>query len=194
MRYDVVLAGLGGQGLMTMGQILATAAMREGRNVSYLPSYSPEVRGGWANCTVVVSDDAVGSPTVGQPSALVAMEATAAETHLPTVRPGGLVLVNSTLVRSPLAREDVRLRQIPASEIAAGLGDDRAANSVMLGAYVTASGIVPLAIVEAAIREQLQKRPKLVDLNVKALRAGAAFIEGAQQPAAALGESKGTAP
>jgi len=180
MRTDVLLAGLGGQGLMTIGQILSLAAMREGRSVSYLPYYSPEVRGGWATCTVVISDSAVGSPMVGEPAAVIAMESTALATHAPTVRPGGLLLVNTTLASEPVGRDDIRVIPVPASEIAGKLGDDRAANTVMLGAYVIASGTVSLGAVEAAIRDQLRKRPQLIDLNVAALSAGAAIV--AEQP------------
>jgi len=192
MRTDVLLAGLGGQGLMTMGQVLSLAAMREGRNVSYLPYYSPEVRGGWATCTVVISDAAVGSPMVGQPSAVVAMESTALATHGPTVRPGGLLLVNSTLASEPVGRDDIRVIPVPASEIAGQLGDDRAANTVMLGAYVVASGAVSLVAVEAAIRDQLQRRPQLIDLNLAALNAGAAVAAENPSRPAHLSEAKGS--
>jgi 2-oxoglutarate ferredoxin oxidoreductase subunit gamma len=176
MRTDVLLAGIGGQGLMTIGQVLSLAAMRDGRNVSYLPSYSPEVRGGWATCTVVISDAAVGSPMVGEPSAVVAMESRALATHGPTVQPGGLLVVNSSLASDPVTRPDIRVVEVPASEMAGKLGDERAANTVMLGAYVAASGAVSFSAVEAAIRDQLRKRPQLVDLNLKALSAGAAVV------------------
>jgi len=177
MRIDVVFAGLGGQGLMTMGQILATAAMKEGRLASYLPSYSPEVRGGWANCTVVISDRSIGSPTVGQPSTLVALESTALRKHAPTVAAGGLILVNASLATEPVGRDDVRVLSIPAAEMAAELGDERAANSIMLGAYVAATGAVKLASLAAAIREQLRTRPHLIDLNLTALDRGVARVD-----------------
>jgi 2-oxoglutarate ferredoxin oxidoreductase subunit gamma len=173
MRTDVVFAGLGGQGLMTMGQILATAAMHEGKMSSYLPSYSPEVRGGWANCTVVVSDRSIGSPIVGEPSALVAMEASSLRKHLPAVRPGGLILFNSSLASNPVERDDVHVISIPANEIAGHLGDERVANIIMLGAYVTAAGTVSMDSLQAAVREQLKKRPELVEVNMKALAEGA---------------------
>ncbi len=192
MRTDVLLAGLGGQGLMTMGQVLSLAAMREGKNVSYLPYYSPEVRGGWATCTVVISDHAVGSPTVGEPSAVVAMESTALATHGPTVRPGGLLVVNTTLATSPVGRDDIRVIRVPATDIAAKLGDDRAANTVMLGAYVVASGAVSLSTVEAAIRDQLRKRPQLIDLNLTALHAGAAVAAQPPSPPTPLAEGEGS--
>jgi 2-oxoglutarate ferredoxin oxidoreductase subunit gamma len=176
MRVDVVFAGLGGQGLMTMGQILALAAMREGKMTSYLPSYSPEVRGGWANCTVVVSDRSIGSPIVGEPSALVAMEASALRIHAPTVKPGGLILVNNSLATEPVDRNDIRVINIPANEIAGRLGNERVANIIMLGAYVTATDAVSMESLQGAIRDQLTKRPELVGVNMKALAEGAAFV------------------
>ena len=175
MRIDVVFAGLGGQGLMTMGQILATAAMREGKRTSYLPSYSPEVRGGWANCTVVVSDESIGSPIIGEPSALVAMEASSLRKHAPTVRSGGLILVNTSLATDPVGRNDVRIIDVPANKIALRLGNERVANILLLGAYVTATGTVAMESLQEAVREQLRKRPELVDVNMQALAEGSAL-------------------
>jgi 2-oxoglutarate ferredoxin oxidoreductase subunit gamma len=192
MRTDVVMAGLGGQGLMTIGRALATAAMREGKSVSYLPNYSPEVRGGWANCTVVISDAAVGSPSLGEPSAVIALEASSLAKHAPTLRPGGLLLVNTTRASEPVGRDDIRLVAVPASEIADRLGDERAANVVMLGAYVAASGAVALSSVEAAIRDQLKRRLQLIDLNVNALHAGAACVAGEASPPAPLSKGEGS--
>jgi 2-oxoglutarate ferredoxin oxidoreductase subunit gamma len=182
MRIDVVMAGLGGQGLMTIGQILAAAAVHEEKGASYLPSYSPEVRGGWANCTVVISSGAVGSPIVGEPSALVALEAGAVLRHAATVRPGGLILVNTSLAPDSVGRDDVRVIGLPATEAARRVGDERAANIVMLGAYVAASGAVALESVEGALRDQLRRRPHLVDLNVRALAEGAAAVRAADAP------------
>jgi len=179
MRTDVVFAGIGGQGLMTMGQILANAALNEGKQASYLPSYSPEVRGGWANCTVVVSDNSIGSPSVGEPSALVALEHTALDRHGSTVRPGGLVVLNSSLATEPLTRDDVRVIPVPATEMADELGNAHVANTIMLGAYVAASQTVALESLAEAIREQLASRPHLIDVNMQALRQGAGLVREA---------------
>ncbi|MGQ9732647.1 MAG: 2-oxoacid:acceptor oxidoreductase family protein [Candidatus Zipacnadales bacterium] len=180
MRIDVVFAGLGGQGLMTMGQILAVAAMNEGKHVSWLPTYSPEVRGGWANCTVVISDHSIGSPIVGQPLALVALERTAIARHAHTVKPEGLIVVNSSLVPEPVQRNDVRVFRIPAHELAAHLGNERVANSIMLGAYVAATGVVTVEKLAHAIGTQLAERPDLAEINIRALQEGVALV--ASQP------------
>ncbi|MBM3474124.1 MAG: 2-oxoacid:ferredoxin oxidoreductase subunit gamma [Armatimonadetes bacterium] len=176
MRTDVIFAGIGGQGLMTMGQILASAALSEGKQASYLPSYSPEVRGGWANCTVVISENSIGSPTVGEPSVLVALERTSLAKHGPTVKPGGLILLNASLIPEPLQRDDVRLIGVPATEIADELGNPHVVNSVMLGAYVAATEAVTLGSVADAVREQLRSRFHLIDVNMTALRSGADFV------------------
>ncbi|HJN15471.1 MAG TPA: 2-oxoacid:acceptor oxidoreductase family protein [Armatimonadota bacterium] len=176
MRSDVIFAGIGGQGLITMGQMLAVAAMNEGKMVSFLPSYSPEVRGGWANCTVVVSDRGIGSPTVGEPSAVVALESTAVKKHAPTVRPGGLLVINTSLAADPVDRDDVQVLEIAANEIALEMGNERVANSIMLGAYVAASGAVELQSVKDAVAAQLKKRPQLVEINMQALARGAEIV------------------
>jgi 2-oxoglutarate ferredoxin oxidoreductase subunit gamma len=173
MRTDVVFAGLGGQGLLTMGQILATAALNEGKSVSWLPSYSPEVRGGWANCTVVVSDESIGSPSVGEPSVLVALEQGAMNRHGRQVKAGGLILHNASLVADLPARDDVRIVGFPATSVAEELGNPHVVNSIMLGAYVAVTEAVTLASVAEAIRDQLKNRPHLIDVNMAALARGA---------------------
>jgi len=176
MRIDVVFAGLGGQGLMTMGQILANAALSEGQRVSWLPSYSPEVRGGWANCTVVLSDESIGSPTVGEPSVLVALEQGAIDRHAATVKPGGLIVLNASLIAEPPVRDDVRVIGVPATEMAEGLGNAHVVNSIMLGAYVAATRAVGLEGLAQAIRDQLKSRPHLIDVNMAALQQGSQLV------------------
>lgn len=176
MRIDVIFAGIGGQGLMTMGQILASAALSEGKQASYLPSYSPEVRGGWANCTVVISENSIGSPTVGEPSTLVALERTALAKHGPTVKPGGLIILNASLIPDPLQRDDVRTIDVPATDMAEELGNPNVVNSIMLGAYVAATDAVRLDSVAEAIRQQLRSRFHLIDVNMAALQRGADFL------------------
>jgi len=176
MRIDVVFAGLGGQGLLTMGQILAAAALKEGKRVSWLPSYSPEVRGGWANCTVVLSDDRIGSPTVGEPSVLVALEQGAVNRHGVSVKPGGTILLNASLIAAPPERDDVRIIDVPATEIADELGNPHVVNSIMLGAYVAATQAVALENLAEAIRDQLKSRPHLIDVNMAALYRGVGAV------------------
>jgi len=173
MRSEVYMAGTGGQGVLLIGQLLMQAANAEGKQVSYFPIYTPEVRGGFTSCTVVVSDGAVGSPVSGRPACMVLMDQFCVDTHLPRLREGGMALLNSTLVRR-VPGEGQRLVWIPATDKAVELGNERIANMVMLGAYVQASGVVPLAAIEKALEVVLpQRHHKYLPLNIQALRVGA---------------------
>ncbi|RPJ59333.1 MAG: 2-oxoacid:ferredoxin oxidoreductase subunit gamma, partial [Acidobacteria bacterium] len=169
---QVIMAGFGGQGVMLIGKILAHAGMNDGKEVSWLPSYGPEMRGGTSNCTVVVSDEPVGSPLVYAPSAVIAMNEPSLAKFEPRVKPGGLLLVNSCLVRSEVGRRDIHTLRIPANDVAAAVGNPRAANMAALGAYVAATGVTSLDTVEAVIRKMLSNRPATVESNLEALRRG----------------------
>lgn len=172
MEHQVIIAGFGGQGVMLIGKILAHAGMKEGKEVSWLPSYGPEMRGGTSNCTVVVSDAPVGSPLVYRPSAVIAMNEPSLAKFEPSVRAGGLLLVNTCLVRREVARRDIRLVRVPANDMAAEVGNPRAANMAALGAYVGATGAVSLEAVETIVRELLASRPQVIESNLEALRHG----------------------
>lgn len=172
MEQQVIIAGFGGQGVMLIGKILAYAGMNEGKEVSWLPSYGPEMRGGTSNCTVVVSDRPVGSPLVYRPWAAIAMNQPSLEKFQPAVKPGGLLFVNTSLVRVPVTRRDVTVVSVPANEIAAAAGNPRAANMVVLGAYLGASRVVALEGVEEVVREMMAARPKTIESNLDALRRG----------------------
>jgi 2-oxoglutarate ferredoxin oxidoreductase subunit gamma len=167
------MAGFGGQGMLLAGKVLAHAAMAEGRQVSWLPSYGPEMRGGTANVTVCIADRPIGSPLVTAPRALLAMNRPSLEKFLPRVRPGGLVIVNASLVAPGPERPDVRMLRVEARDLAAAAGTLRAANLVMLGAYVGAAGVVGAASVEEAIAAEFSGRRALhAEANVAAFRAG----------------------
>ncbi|NLW17622.1 MAG: 2-oxoacid:ferredoxin oxidoreductase subunit gamma [Firmicutes bacterium] len=142
MTHEIILAGFGGQGVMLMGQMLAYAGMTEGKNVSWLPSYGPEMRGGTANCTVVVSDKPVGSPLITRPGILVAMNLPSLDKFEDNVKPGGLLVYNSSLISRPPKRDDIEVLAVPANEIANELGNDRIANMVVLGALLGKKPIV----------------------------------------------------
>jgi 2-oxoglutarate ferredoxin oxidoreductase subunit gamma len=175
MQNDVIMAGFGGQGVMLIGKILAYAGMNEGKEVSWLPSYGPEMRGGTANCTVVVSDRPVGSPLVYHPQAVVAMNLPSLDKFEPLVEAGGILVVNTSLVPREAVRHDVDLIKLPATDIALALDNPRAANMVALGAYIGATGVVSIEAVAGVVRETFAGRPKVVDANLKALRRGYEF-------------------
>jgi 2-oxoglutarate ferredoxin oxidoreductase subunit gamma len=179
MQNDVIMAGFGGQGILLIGKVLAYAGMHEGKEVSWLPSYGPEMRGGTCNCTVVISDRPVGSPVIRSPRAVLAMNLPSLDKFESDVRSGGLLLINSSLIDRGASREDVTVVRVPANEIANELGNPRAANMVALGAYLGATGAVALEEVEQVIRETFAAKPQLVELNIEALHRGVELVAAA---------------
>lgn len=177
MTVKSIFAGFGGQGVLLMGYTLALTAMNEGKEVTYLPSYGAEVRGGTANCTVVVSDQPIASPVASSPDNIVVMNNPSLLRFANIVRPGGVVLINEDLVRDPLGRDDVKIVKVPVNAIAHELGEDRSANVVMLGAMAQATGVVGLDSIKEALAETgLGKKAKVLELNRRALDAGADHV------------------
>ncbi len=174
MERSVIIAGFGGQGVILAGKILAYAGMEQGLEVTWLPSYGPEMRGGTANCTVVLSEDPVGSPVVDEPTALVAMNLPSLDKFEPIVAKGGTIIVNRSLVERAVAREDVKVTSVPLNAVAAKLGSARAINMVALGAYIKATGVIPLQTAKAAMTKMLTKdgKGKFVPMNEQALEEG----------------------
>jgi 2-oxoglutarate ferredoxin oxidoreductase subunit gamma len=172
VQNDVIMAGFGGQGILLIGKMLAYAGMREGKEVSWLPSYGPEMRGGTANCTVVISDRPVGSPVIQSPRAVLAMNLPSLDKFEPDVRPGGLLLVNTSLIERKPVRTDVTVIEVPANQIANELGNPRGANMVALGAYLGATDAVSLDGVIEVVRETFAAKPGVIDVNIQALRRG----------------------
>lgn len=172
MLKEVVFAGFGGQGVMIAGQILAHSAMEEGLNVVWLPSYGPEMRGGTANCSVVISSDPVASPVVPTPGAAVVMNNPSLERFGPTVKKGGVLIINSSLINIDANRDDVTKILIPANEIAMELGSGKAANMVVLGAYVGATKAVSMKTLKSFVKRKFASKPQFVDLNLNALQEG----------------------
>lgn len=182
MTVKSVFAGFGGQGVLLMGYILAFTGMRTGKHVTYLPSYGAEVRGGTANCTVVVSDQEIASPVASSPDLAVVMNNPSLMRFSTVVRTGGGLLLNDDLVHSPVKREDLSVIRIPVSTLAHELGEDRSANVVMVGAFAEMSQVAPLdAFKEALADTGLGKKPKVLELNRKALEVGAEAARKALQ-------------
>lgn len=169
---DVIMAGFGGQGVMLIGNLLAYAGMDAGLNVTFIPVYGPEMRGGTANCTVVVSDEEIGSPVILRPKGVIVMNEPSLLKFQPRVEDGGVAIINSSLIDMKLAEKGrIRTVGVAANEIANGLGDVRMANMVILGAYVKATNVMPLDAVKSALRHVFPKE-KLIPANEGALRAG----------------------
>lgn len=176
IHHEIIISGFGGQGALFAGQLLAYAAVEQGLHVTWLPSYGPEMRGGKARCTVVVSDREIGSPIIRRPSAAVVLNIPSMEAFEPAVKSGGVLVVNSSLVPQKSTRTDIRVIYVPASDLAAELGNVRLANVICLGTLVRATGVVPLEAVEQVLEKHLPKRHRsLLELNLEALRKGAAL-------------------
>ncbi|ACI17155.1 2-oxoacid:ferredoxin oxidoreductase subunit gamma [Coprothermobacter proteolyticus] len=179
MTRNVVAAGFGGQGVMLLGQILALAATQKQLNATWLPSYGPEQRGGTANCTVVVSDEEIGSPVVDKPMYVVIMNNPSMEKFEKMVEPNGTVILNSTLITLEPKRTDVNYLKVPANELAEQAGSQRSANMVMLGVIGWLwKDIFTLEELEQAMVEKVgDKRPQLVETNKKAIELGYEFAK-----------------
>ncbi len=177
MQTEILIAGFGGQGVLFAGQLLAYAGMDAGKEVTWIPSYGPEMRGGTANCTVIVADEEIGSPLVRHPKAAIAMNLPSLDKYEAAVEPGGLLVVNTSMVNRPVRRTDIQVVSIPANEIAESLGDKRMTNMVLLGGLLANLPFLPLESLEKALEEHLPARHhKLLPLNYKALRQGAAYL------------------
>ncbi len=173
MQNEVMFAGFGGQGILLSAKILANAAMEQGFEVAWVPSYGPEMRGGTAYCTVVVSDRPIGSPIIRNPRHLVAMNRPSLEKFAPVIQPGGVILVNSTLISVPAGRDDVDELRVPVNDIAKELGNVRSANIIALSAFAARSKIVDFEMIRNCVEAEFSKKPKLIPLNLEAVAAGA---------------------
>jgi len=173
MEEKIIAAGFGGQGVMLMGKLLAYAGMIEGRHVTWLPSYGPEMRGGTANCTVIISSRRIGSPYVTEPSNLIAMNQPSLNRFEDAVTPGGVVLFDSSMINRELRRKDVKAVKVAASKIAEGLGNILTANTVALGAFVGVKPVVSIDSLLVALDKVLPKRHEdLLTANTAALKCG----------------------
>lgn len=173
MTYDIILAGFGGQGILFLGKLIATAGMLEGREVSWIPSYGPEMRGGTANCSVVVSDKRIGTPVVSRPNVLVAMNRPSLEKFEPKMAEGGFLLINRTLIEIPHIRTDIDVAYVEITGLAGDLGNPRLANVVALGSLIARVPIVTRDSAVAALEKELSgKKAALLGLNLAALDAG----------------------
>lgn len=176
LRYEeVIIAGFGGQGVILAGKLLAQTAMEAGREVTYMPSYGAEVRGGTANCMVVIAEEEIACPVVGKPSSLIVMNKASLEKFAPRLQKGGLLLMNSSLIDTePQVDDTIRVLRVPADEIAGELGSPKIANMVALGAYLQARGVFGPEAAAQALPKVLAKRyHKMLPVNTEALLKGA---------------------
>ena len=176
MTHETIFAGFGGQGILFAGKSIAYAGMTEGKNVSHLPSYGPEMRGGTCNCHVIVSDDPVASPIIVEPTALIAMNAPSFDKFESQLIPGGKAIVDSTLVSRDAKRDDIDVYMIPATEMANSMGLSKLANMIMVGKLVKETGMFTYDELIGSLKKLVpSSKPELLENNIKAVEAGYNF-------------------
>ncbi len=176
MQKEIILSGFGGQGIMFAGQILTYAAMDAGKAVTWIPSYGPEMRGGTANCTIVIADEEIGSPVVKNPDLALAMNLPSFDKYEGMVKPGGVLVVNASMVDRPAKRTDISVLFIPCNKIAEELGSPRLANMVAIGALMPSLDALTLGDLETALNNHMPGRHKqLLPKNLEALSKGAKY-------------------
>ncbi len=178
MTHEIVMAGFGGQGVMLMGQLMTYAGMLEGKHVSWIPSYGPEMRGGTANCSVIISDEPIGAPIVSEPTTVVAMNLPSLDKFEPVLQAGGNLIINSSLIERAATRDDAKVFLVPSNDIANELGNLKVANMVVLGALIAATKAVSQESVFKAFAKMFAKKPELLAINEKAIKRGAALVAG----------------
>lgn len=176
---QLIIAGFGGQGILFAGKLLAQSAMLEGKHVTSFPSYGAEIRGGTVNCTVIISEDMIGSPAVRSPSSLLIMNEASMERFEPRLKPKGLLIMNTSLIKNPPKRSDIEIIKIKATEIAKELGSGQAANMVMLGALIGRTRIINPQTISNALKEITPgHRKNIIPLNENALKKGLEEMHG----------------
>jgi len=174
--HELICAGFGGQGVLLMGQLVAYAGMHEDKNVSWLPSYGPEMRGGTANCSIIISDSAVGSPIVNNPDCLIVMNLPSFDKYENAVVAGGTMIVDSTLIAKQTARTDVKACYVPATQMAADAGIPTLANMILVGKFLKECSALSYEDIEGALKKVVSaKKMDLFELNLKAIRMGYEF-------------------
>jgi len=170
---QILIAGFGGQGILFAGKFLAYKGLLEDLQVSWLPSYGPEMRGGTANCNVILSDESVGSPIVNEPDVLIAMNLPSLEKYVNTVVPGGQIYIDSTLISAKVERDDVQVFYIPATQMAKDAGVSTLANMIIMGHVLQNNSELTFEGTEVTVKKLVPaKKAALVELNMKALEAG----------------------
>ncbi len=177
METSIVIAGFGGQGVLFAGQLLAYAGMDAGKNVTWIPSYGPEMRGGTAHCIVIISDEPIGAPIVSRPDVAVTLNQPSYDKYEKLVKPGGLLVVNSSLVESASVRTDIDVVEVPANNIAQEWGTTKMMNMAALGALLAARPVLPFEVVQKALTEHLPAgKQHLVEANLKVLYHGSQVV------------------
>ena len=172
MTSQILIAGFGGQGILFSGKLLAYKALSEGKELSWLPSYGPEMRGGTASCSVTISDESVGSPIIDNPDVLIVMNLPSLDKYEKTVKKGGVIFVDSTLIERKVERDDVKAFYIPSTKMAQDMGAPNLANIVLLGKVLKECPESGMSGMEEALKKVVAKHPEMYERNLKAIEAG----------------------
>lgn len=173
MTSNILIAGFGGQGILFAGKFLAYTGMIEEKQISWLPSYGPEMRGGTANCSVILSDDPIGSPIVSKPDVLIAMNLPSLDKYENAVVPGGMIFIDSTLIGRKVEREDVKVFYIPSTKLAQEIGAPTLANMIIMGKVIKETGVVSEDDIESGLKKVVSaKHAGMLDINLKAIKTG----------------------
>ena len=174
MTNQILLSGFGGQGILFTGKFLAYKGLLADKNVSWLPSYGPEMRGGTASCSVIISDEEVGSPIISEPDVLIAMNLPSFEKFVPTVRPGGIVIADSSLIEATTDRTDIQVYYIPATSLASDMGKQSLANMIILGKLLAVMGDFNEDEISTVLSKVIPpKKADMLEINMKAMKIGA---------------------
>ena len=176
MTHETLFAGFGGQGVLLAGRLLVYAGMIAGKEGSFMPAYGPEMRGGTASCSVIVSDEPVGSPVINKPELLVALNKPSLHKFEPLMQPGGVVIINSSLIDEKAARTDIKAYYVPMNDMAQKLGNPKALNMVALGALLGATKMLDTHYFRDVLAKNFASKPEIIDSNMKALESGIEFI------------------
>ncbi len=178
MTTQVLIAGFGGQGILFSGKFLAYEGLLQEKEVSWLPSYGPEMRGGTANCSIIISDTKIGSPIVDNPDVLIAMNVPSFDKYINEVKKGGMVVVDSSLIDKKSERDDIEAYYIPATKMASDEGLPGLANMIILGQFIKRTGIMDIENIDRAMKKVVSaKKQELFELNMKAVKLGYDYEE-----------------
>ncbi|MBQ8172036.1 MAG: 2-oxoacid:acceptor oxidoreductase family protein [Oscillospiraceae bacterium] len=173
MMTETILAGFGGQGILFAGKMLAYFGLMDNKEVSWLPSYGPEMRGGTANCSVCISDDAVGSPLVTEPDVLIVMNGPSYDKFINDVKPGGIAIIDSTLIETKCTRDDIKCFYVPSTQMAEEQGLKGMANIILIGKLIKETGIASDEVIRKALEKIIPPaKAQLIDKNLKAISLG----------------------
>lgn len=173
MIEEIIAAGFGGQGVMLLGQVIAYTAIKKGMNSTWLPSYGPEMRGGTANCSLVVSTEEIGSPVVEEPSILICLNQPSVDKFSKTVKKGGMIIGNKSLIKNYPELVDIEIIEVPASEVAKDIGSDKVVNMVLLGALIAKRPFISIdESIASIIMKTGKSQSEIIELNRKAIESG----------------------